>query len=255
MQVHRLRDLVRIRLNRQEITHSKEFWNSKVDHYEGISRGMWPNDSLNELFEVEQRRQLEKPLPSVVGLDVLEIGCGVGRFSRYFAEKGARSVLGVDFADKAVEAARAETCDSRVRYEQASLFEIEYSQEFDLVFVCGALTVACKTESQLADALGRIRRALRPNGRFVSFEPLHRGFLSRVLSLTPQEFVDCASRTGLAVDHRSCVHFWPTRLLLSYFNLPSSVTWLGAKAGELALSVFDHQRLGDYSLVSARAVW
>jgi len=51
---------------------------------------------------------IEKYLPDVSGAEVLDIGCGTGRISRYFSERGAK-VLGIDFSAKSIEIARLQS--------------------------------------------------------------------------------------------------------------------------------------------------
>ena len=53
--------------------------------------------------EVSADRLIEWPaqlriVGDVRGLDVLDVGCGTGEKARYFAEQGARSVMGVDLS-------------------------------------------------------------------------------------------------------------------------------------------------------------
>lgn len=45
-------------------------------------------------------RSISEVVPDVRGLDVLEIGCNCGFFSLTFAQKGARSIVGLDVAPK-----------------------------------------------------------------------------------------------------------------------------------------------------------
>jgi len=47
------------------------------------------------------------------------------------------------------------------------------------------------------------------------------------------------------------LHFWPTRVALSYFDLPAGVTRAGYAAGQKLGSVWPGSGWGDYKLLTA----
>src|SRR5919197_3158140 len=81
-------------------------------------------------------------LVDLVGLDVLEVGCGEGRMTFGCAEE-ARSMLAFDADEELVEAARRSTpraLRDRIRFEVADAAEIELPPaEFDLALFSWSL--------------------------------------------------------------------------------------------------------------------
>jgi ubiquinone/menaquinone biosynthesis C-methylase UbiE len=102
-------------------------------------------------------------LPS--GLDVLEVGCGIGcglaAFARLFRP---RRLVGIDIDPTAVERAR---CDIQLAhaeiYEADARFMPFPDATFDVVFDFGTLWHIARPEAALAE----IARVLRPGGYFV----------------------------------------------------------------------------------------
>ncbi len=106
------------------------------------------------------------------GAAVLDAGCGMGRNSRWAALWGARSVRAVDAAELAVAAAREGLADlPQVRVERASLYDLDYRGDFDLVFSVGVIHHLEFPER----AIERLHAALRPGGRLVVWVYGHEG--------------------------------------------------------------------------------
>ena len=82
-----------------------EYWDSKADEFGVDGASGWTNGSLNDIYHRKEISLLEETFPVVKGLDVLDAGCGTGRLTRHFAQRGAR-VTGIDFSQRAIEFAR-----------------------------------------------------------------------------------------------------------------------------------------------------
>jgi SAM-dependent methyltransferase len=234
---------------------------------------MWPNENLNRCYHVEQVEEIERALPDVRGRRLLDVGCGFGRMSRYFASRGAL-VTGFDFSASAIRTARQtpiESCDSSAStqsasakdaagvgrpnvvtttptYEVRSVFELDYGPVFDVAFTWGVLTIACKERDDLRRAFASVVGSVKPGGTLLFLEPIHRGPLHRVLSLGLGDFLTDLRDAGATVKSVRGMHFWPTRVLLGYLPFPRWITDPLAGAGRrLTASPF----WGDYKLVFA----
>ncbi|ANG95066.1 class I SAM-dependent methyltransferase [Brucella pseudogrignonensis] len=103
-------------------------------------------------------------LPDLNGLDIADLGCGFGWFSRFAREQGAASVTGYDLSENMLERARKETRDEAIRYVQADMEALELPEgRFDLVYS----SLAFHYIRDFPRLLTTISRALRANGQFI----------------------------------------------------------------------------------------
>lgn len=245
--------MIRQRHNRQNLYTSATYWDSKAVTYDDTAVSMWPNRTLNSLYENEQKELIISHLEDVSGKALLDLGCGTGRFSRWFAVQGAQ-VTGVDFSAGALAIAASQSSLDNPIYRQDSVFNLTDDNAYEVAFVWGVLTVACRDKVQLLDALIRIRRALRTDGRLLLTEPIHRGFLHRVLNLDLAEFLTVLGEAGFEVQATTPLHFWPMRLALCYVSWPAWITVPLYHIGQAAMKLPGFSRLGDYWAILAYPV-
>lgn len=249
MNVKKFRAMLHARSNREELYGKAEFWDNKAKNYDDSAVSMWPNRYLNTHYHKEQMTVLEKYLSDPKGKVMLDIGCGTGRLSRMFSNKGA-SVTGFDFSARSIEIAKKIASKNTPHYMVASVFELDEEDHFDVAFTWGVLTIACKDRAQLADALQRISRSLRSNGKLFLLEPVHRGFLHRVLNMNIEEFSEEVRAAGFEIVALENLHFWPMRLALAYIQWPKCITDAGFIVGQWLEKIFKHS--GDYKAIYAR---
>lgn len=108
-------------------------------------------------------------LPSVANLCVLDAGCGVGHYTKWFAENGA-SVVGIDMNIEALTAAR-NRCEGDATFYQQDLtesFEFASAHTFDLVFT----NLVLDHIEDWGDVFSEFARVLKPDGALV-FTTIH----------------------------------------------------------------------------------
>lgn len=251
MKISRIVDMWNTRMKREEIYSTADYWNWKAAELEGDAVSMWPNNHLNYYYHREQMSLVERLLPCVEGLNVLDVGCGTGRTSRYLASRGAR-VVGIDFSAKAIEIAKNQSSGDNPCYRVQSIYDFDEVDQVDLALVWGVVTVAAKGREDLRAILLRIRRALKPGGRFLVCEPIHKGFLHRVLNMNLDEFLGVMNEAGFKIEEVHQLHFWPMRLCLCYVAWPRFVTAAGYWLGQGVMRMFGNRAMGDYKAICAR---
>jgi SAM-dependent methyltransferase len=235
------------------------YWDSRASARRGMARSLWPSNTFNVLWDERQRELLVRALGDVTGRRVLDVGCGTGRVTRWLAEqRGARQVVGVDFSQATVEAARHESSalvsSGLVKFEQGDVVagvDRVGVGGFDDAVVLGCFSVACKDRPALERAMANVARLVRKGGRVVLLEPIHRSpLLRRVLALGVDEWVGCANAAGLDVVKGDRMGFVPVRLVFSVRDLPMPVVAPVFGAGERLLDAYPWlDPLADYKLL------
>jgi 2-polyprenyl-3-methyl-5-hydroxy-6-metoxy-1,4-benzoquinol methylase len=242
--------MIKNRVSRDEIYNTPNYWNSKAEAYSGQAISMWPNNILNSYYSSEQHLIIKKYLYDFKDHLVLDAGCGTGRLSRYLASQGA-IVEGVDFSEKSIQEARKQSPGNNPTYKVQSIFDLNDTDRFDIVITCASVTLACKNNSEVFDVLTRLYRALKPQGKILLMEPVHKGFLHRVLNINLKDFCKIMTEAKFEIKDITHLHFWPMRLLLAYINWPRFITVSGYYIGEWILRLMRHKAFGDYVAILA----
>lgn len=126
----------------------------------------------NRLIHLCQRRALEPWLRVGAGARVLDVGCGVGRWSRLLASRGAE-VTGIDLSPTMIEEARrrarAGGLADRCRFQVQDCTQLAVGGQFDLI-LCVTVLQHLRDAGAVGAALSRIVRHLAPQGRLVVLE-------------------------------------------------------------------------------------
>jgi ubiquinone/menaquinone biosynthesis C-methylase UbiE len=92
------------------------------------------------------------PLPG--DWEVLDVGCGSGRYALALAREGARRVVGVDFAEEMIKIARAESerldLADRCEFHVAEFRDFELEGRFEAVVATGYFDYLAEPEVDLA---------------------------------------------------------------------------------------------------------
>ena len=213
---------------RKQWNNLADYWVQQVRYEEQLWR-----DSLNA-------PAFKKMVGDVQGLRLLDMGCGEGYFSRFYAKAGA-DVTGIDFSDNQIAAAQEE--ESRaplgIRYQRADaskMGDVE-SEGFDIVISFMALMDIEDYEGAIMQAA----RVLKPGGRFM-FILIHPCFgWSR---RGPDEEVLVRWEYRSLEDGSREPHYLK---IFEYFtNHPFKMRWKDDEGHEVAVTTQFHRTLTDY---------
>ena len=261
--------LFKERRTRDALYHGAEYWDARAAARRGLARSMWPSNVYNQFWDERQRAVLRRILGPLAGERVVDVGCGTGRMTRFFADEGAREAVGIDFSLATVEAARHETAEqsAHLKADDRAPGAISFAQgdvvlgldhigvdRFDTAVVLGCLSVACKDLASLERAMTNITRLVRRGGRVVILEPIHRSpLLRRVLHLGLEDWIGAANRGGLELLAGDRMGFVPVRLFFSVRDLPRPLVATVFRAGEQLLDSAPYLApLSDYKLLLFR---
>lgn len=122
------------------------------------------NRSVQGLDGAPEWPALRELLPALTGKKVVDLGCGYGWFSRWAAEHGAESVLGLDVSEKMLARAIAGSEDPRIRYELCNLETLQLAEaSIDLAYS----SLAFHYIKDLRSLLSTVHTALVRGGRLV----------------------------------------------------------------------------------------
>lgn len=126
----------------------------------------------NWAIDLCQRLALRPWLQPPADAAVLDVGCGIGRWSRMLAARGAQ-VTGVDLSatmvSEAKRRAEAEGSSTRCRFLVQDLAELDAGARFDLVLGVTVLQHIIDPK-RLSQAVARLAAHLAPDGRLVLLE-------------------------------------------------------------------------------------
>lgn len=199
----------------------------------------------NRAIDLCQRLALRPWLCVAPGTRVLDVGCGVGRWSRELARRGAR-VTGVDLSATMIEEARrraeADGVGGRCRFQVADLSALDLGERFPLALGVTVLQHILDP-ARLREAVHRLASHLAPAGRLVLLEaapsrPVTRCDTRVFQARSADTYLAAFAEAGLAPMAISGVDPAPfkTLLLPHYRRLPRAVA-LPALAAVTALSL------------------
>jgi SAM-dependent methyltransferase len=150
-----------------------------------LDEAMWDRHArdwtcLQEARHRPLRRALLGALGSLVGVRLLDVGCGVGLLLREAADRGAW-VAGVDTADELLEVARWALPEADLQVGRLDALPYDNGR-FDVATACNALRYAPDQQAALAELI----RVVRPGGRIAIGDwadpprSLTRDFLNRL---------------------------------------------------------------------------
>lgn len=221
---------------------SREYWDERARQFAGTGKGYKAICSYgmpafyNTYIHFCQHRALTPWLRIKPGEKVLDVGCGVGRWSRLLAHQGGE-VTGVDLAPTMLEEARrraeAEGVGEHCRFVESNLADLDLHEAFSLIIGVTVLQHILDPV-QFQSAINRIALHLSPNGRIVLMEVAPSVAESSCDSpifnaKTEADYLSAFHQAGLRVVAISGVDPAPfkTSFLPHYKRLPRSLAYVG----------------------------
>jgi 2-polyprenyl-3-methyl-5-hydroxy-6-metoxy-1,4-benzoquinol methylase len=158
------------------VTSSAEYWDQRARDFAGRGAGLRAVCSYgmpafyNGYIHLTQQLALAGHLRVAAGTEVLDLGCGIGRWSRRLARRGAH-VVGVDVAQSMIDEARRRTANEalEIDYRVGDLRALDLGRTFDLVLAVTVLQHILD-DAEFAAAARSVARHLAPGGRAVLLE-------------------------------------------------------------------------------------
>ena len=200
---------------------SLEFWQEKP----ATVGGMVLVDDCDILDRAE-RADILAQLPPLEGMDILELGAGIGRYTSHFVQV-ARHVIVVDFVEKFIEENRRATAHfNNASYCCADVMDLEFEDgSFDFVFINWLLMYL--DDQQITLLRDRIHRWTRVRGRVFFRESCFVGSIGTAPSKdNPTRYRSDGEYTRLFEKDFSLLHRGNVRIYEERFNNPHQHYWL-----------------------------
>ena len=88
----------------------------------------------NSPHSVEVKPAIIDLVGSTEGKKVLDVGCGTGDLVYYFSQSGAKRVVGIDIARRAIDYANRHNKNENVEYKEMNIYDLDkLNDKFDIV--------------------------------------------------------------------------------------------------------------------------
>jgi len=112
----------------------------------------------------EEEKCLSKYLPHDKQFDVLDLGCGNGRWASVLCER-LDYYVGIDFSETFIHQAEQKFSDERIEFHCLPAQEYVIEHKFDIIFVVGLMTYM--NDDQIELMASNIEKMLKPEGRII----------------------------------------------------------------------------------------
>lgn len=145
--------------------------------YQKFEKGL--KEPRKGLYRWAQKKFMTEYFKDLSGQEVLDFGCGVGYYSRFFADKGA-TVTGVDPASAFIDMAREHFSGPQTEFivqsfEEEQDFKALSGRKFDMIFLGDVFLYYFEPYKPLAikpaGLLRQLKNLLKPGGRICICDP------------------------------------------------------------------------------------
>ncbi len=124
----------------------------------------------NRYIDYIHKHAVRSVLPEIKDRDVLDFGCGSGRFSKLLS-KEARKVIGLDITKEMVAVAQRENGAPNIHYGIIDGVHLPLKNQcIDFILTVWVLQYAARTPDVYRRIMNEYRRVLRTEGRFFALE-------------------------------------------------------------------------------------
>jgi len=209
-------------LDNREKTASLDFWQGKPATIATMLLQKEESDALGEAEVLEILDQL----PPLNGMELLELGAGIGRYTSHFSQVASR-VTAVDFVKEFLDQNRKATAPfNNITYYCTDVMDLEFEPEsFDFVFMNWLLMYF--DDQQVALLRDRIHQWLRVGGTLFFREScLWEGSKLGSLKNNPARYRPDIQYTRLFEDDFRLLHQGNIKVYEQRFNRPNQCYWL-----------------------------
>lgn len=124
----------------------------------------------------------------IKGKAILDAGCRLGEYSKYFAEKGAKGVVGLDLSEKAIEFASKNNNNKNIKFISGNIMDLSGfgDASFDIVFCIGTMPyIAPKNVNKV---IGEFIRVSKPNATILVLFQKKKGFAGNLARIAANSF-------------------------------------------------------------------
>jgi len=156
----------------------------------------WYGTPIGRSYDTEQKELVGRFLPPAqAGARLLDIGCGTGHWSRFFASLGY-AVVGIDVSPEMIRIAQTHPAP-RCSYYLGDACDLPFDDDsFDVVAAIAALAFIADAPA----ALRQMFRCLRPAGTMIV------GALNRLARLPKESNLTLPGACSHPVDSETCSH-------------------------------------------------
>lgn len=208
--------------DKQQKTVALEFWQGKPATIASMLLQEKETVTLSQTEVVEILNQL----PSLNGMEVLELGAGIGRYTSHFAQV-ARHVTAVDFVENFLDQNRKALAHLKnITYYCTDIMDLEFEAEsFDFVFMNWLLMYL--DDQQIVLLHNKIRQCLKGGGTLFFREScLWDGLTQGSLKNNPARYRPEIQYTRLFDDGFRLLYRGNVKVYEQRFNDTSQCYWL-----------------------------
>jgi len=170
-----------------------------------------------------------KHLGSDKSIEILEIGCGYGRYTKSILELGFKNIVGIDISQEQVLYAQKKLGLKNVHLADAIEF-MDNGKKYDVIILMDVLE---HLELEYAiTLLSKINASLNVNGRFIVHVP------NGLAPLTPPYYGDVTHIRAFSVDSMSQILRMAGFKQFNHFALPPLVTGITSFIRRVLWSAF-----------------